>query len=292
VRVERRLVAPPRGGSVEVVLKDELRQLLRELAAATGAVSVAIAHPDHPELSELPGFSSVPARHGGSGLSGLNPAGLSDAELDAPPDLRSHATHSMSVPVGGGAVLRAGFLHAEDPPDPNGRAAALERAARALRACARRWDVGTLPPLAFPESSRSPRGLILSRVRSYLAALVGSLGMDNAVVTLRGRVLASARPLGEMHRAQIPFTVRRVAVEADRRRGGASGPSSHGELVGEDFYALGFWYGGCLLGFFSRPYSGDFVRHRARLVTRELSHLLSLLDEPSHDPVQTAPRPD
>jgi hypothetical protein len=289
------LVAPPRGGGVEVVLKDELRQLLRELAAATGAVSVAIAHPDHPELSELAGFPGSPAR---SGLSGL-PV-LSDAELETSADLRSRATHSMSVPVGGGAVLRAGFLCAEDPPDPNGRAAALERAARALRACARRWDVGTLPPLAFPETSRSPRGLILSRVRSYLAALVGSLGMDNAVVTLRGRLLASAHPLGELHRVQIPFTVRRVAAEADRRRSAGSGPisslpsspSSHGELVGEDFYALGFWYGGCLLGFFSRPYSADFVRHRARLVTRELSHLLSLLDEPTHDPAQTAPRPE
>jgi hypothetical protein len=253
------------------VLKDELRQLLRELAAATGAVSVAIAHPDLADMPELSGFP-----------------GLMDANLEASAELRSSATHSMSVPVGGGAVLRAGFLGAEEPPDPNGRAAALERAARALRACARRWDVGTLPPLAFPESSRSPRGLILSRVHSYLNALTGSLGMDNAVVTLRGRVLASAHPLGELHRAQIPFTVRRVAVEADRRRG----TSSHGELVGEDFYALGFWYGGCLVGFFSRAYSADFVRHRARLVARELSHLLSLLDEPSHDPAQTAPRPD
>jgi len=274
------LVVPAPGGSVEDVLKDELRQLLRELAQATGAVSVAIAHP---ELSELPGLAGGPWR-----------PGRHDAELDISPELRSSATHSMSVPVGGGAVLRAGFLCAEEPPDPNGRAAALERAARALRACARRWDVGTLPPLAFPETSRSPRGLILSRVRSYLTALVGSLGMDNAVVTLRARVLASARPLGEMHRAQIPFTVRRVASEGDRRRGtgSAGSPSSHGELAGEDFYALGFWYGGCLVGFFSRPYSADFVRHRARLVTRELSHLLSLLDEPTHDPAQTAPRPD
>jgi hypothetical protein len=262
------------------VLKDELRQLLREFAAATGAVSVAIAHPDHPELAELPGFSGGPAR-----------PGRHEADAEGSSDLRSSATHNMSVPVGGGAVLRAGFLCAEEPPDPNGRAAALERAARALRACARRWDVGTLPPLAFPETSRSPRGLILSRVRSYLSALVASLGMDNAVVTLRAGVLASARPLEDIQREQIPFTVRRVAAEADRRRG-ARWPSSHGELVGDDFYALGFWYGGCLLGFFSRPYSADFVRHRARLVTRELSHLLSLLDEPTHDPAQSAPPPD
>ena len=243
------------------MLKDELRQLLRELAGATGAVSVAIAHPD---------------------------SATEPMEISVDDDARGGGLHSMAVPVGGGAVLRAGFLCAEEPPDPNGRAAALERTARALRACARRWDVATLPPVAFPDTARSPRSLILARIESYLRALVASLGMDNAVVTLRGRIVASARPLGELHRAQIPFTVRRVAVEADRRRGA----SSHAELAGEDFYALSFWYGGCLVGFFSRPYASDFVRHRTRLVTRELAHLLSLLDEPSHDPVQTSPLPD
>ena len=234
------------------MLKDELRQLLRELATTTGAVSVAIAHPDQPELDAPDGD------------------GVDDA-----------STHNL-------AVLRAGFPCAEDPPDPNGRAAALERTARALRACARRWDVGTLPPVAYPETARSPRALILSRIESYLGALAATLGMENAVVTLRGRLVASAQPLSELHRAQIPFTVRRVAAEADRQRGS----SSHAELGGEDFYALSFWYGGCFVGFFARPYSYDFVRHRTRLVTRELSHLLSLLDEPTHDPVQTAPLPD
>ena len=238
------------------MLKDELRQLLRELAAATGAASVSIAHPE---------------QH-------------SD-EVPAPDD---GVPHHLAIPVGGGAVLRASFLCAEEPPDPNGRAAALERTARALRSAARRWDVATLPPLSFPEPARSPRGLILSRIESYLRALVSTLSMENAVVTLRGRVVASARPLGELHRAQIPFTVRRVAAEAERRRGA----SSHAELAGDDFYALSFWYGGCLIGFFSTPYASDFVRHRTRLVTRELAHLLSMLDEPSHDPVETAPRPD
>ena len=243
------------------MLKDELRQLLRELATTTGAVSVAIAHPDQPELDSLEGGD---------------------------PGADDGSTHNLAVPVGGGAVLRAGFPCAEEPPDPNGRAAALERTARALRACARRWDVGTLPPVAYPETARSPRSLILSRIESYLGALSATLGMENAIVTLRGRLVASAQPLSELHRAQIPFTVRRVAVEADRQRGS----SSHAELGGEDFYALSFWYGGCFVGFFARPYSYDFVRHRTRLVTRELSHLLSLLDEPSHDPVQTAPLPE
>jgi hypothetical protein len=238
------------------VLKDELRQLLRELATATGAASVSIAHADR----------LVHAGHGVDDSSG---------------------SHCIAVPVGGGAVLKADFLYAEEPPDPNGRAAALERTARALRSCARRWDVATLPPVSFPETARSPRRLILARIESYLRALVGTLGMDNAAVTLRGRVVASAGPLGELHREQIPFTVRRVAAEADRRRG-----SSHAELTGEDFYSLSFWYGGCFIGFFSAPFASDFVRHRTRLVTRELAHLLSLLDEPSYDPVESAPRPD
>jgi hypothetical protein len=240
------------------VLKDELRQLLRELAAATGATAVSIAHSEQ-HTDEVP---SAEEPH--------------------------QAPHHLAIPVGGGAVLRASFLVAEEPPDPNGRSAALERTARALRSAARRWDVATLPPVSIPEPASSPRGLILSRIESYLRALVSTLSMDNAAVTLRGRVVATAGPLGEMHRAQIPFTVRRVAAEVDRRRGA----SSHADLAGDDFYALSFWYGGCFIGFFSAPYVSDFVRHRTRLVTRELAHLLSMLDEPSHDPVQTAPRPD
>lgn len=263
-----------------MVLKDELRQLLRELAAATGAAAVSIAHPESPGApGGGPGTPSVASQAGG--------ASALDREAEAEAVAAAGMGETLSVPIGGGSVLRAGFACPEDPPDPNGRAAALERTARALRACARRWDVSTLPPLAFPDSARSPQHAILARIESYLRGLVGSLGMDNAAVTLRGRVVASAEGLTELHREQIPFTVRRVAAEVDRR----GRVSSHAELAGDDFYALSFWYGGCLVGFFSRPYAVDFVRHRARLVTRELAHLLSLLDEPLHDPARTAPRP-
>ena len=55
-------------------------------------MSVAIAHPDQP------------------GLPGT---------FDVDDDAHGADQHSMSVPVGGGAVLRAGFLCPEEPPDPD-----------------------------------------------------------------------------------------------------------------------------------------------------------------------------
>ena len=72
------LVVDGPSGSVGVVLKDELRQLLRELAGATGAVSVAIAHPEPPP----------------------------DEDGNADDEANMQAPHSMSVPVGGGVPLR------------------------------------------------------------------------------------------------------------------------------------------------------------------------------------------
>jgi len=59
-----------------------------------------------------------------------------------------------------------------------------------------------------------------------------------------------------------------------------------------DFYAVSFWFDACLIVFFSGPYSSDFMRHRARRVTRELANLLPELDDPTLDPVQAAPIPD
>ena len=191
---------------------------------------------------------------------------------------------AVNAPLGGGSFLVVG--RGELAAGEFSHGAAVERCARALRACARRWDV-RLPALSSPDSARSPKEALVGRIQVFLEALCRALSMDNAVVMLRDRVVVSAFPLEELERAQLPFTARRVAAEAARQTG-----SSHAELYGDDFYATTFWYGGCLIGFFSRPYALDFVRQRAKQVTRELAHLLSLLDEPDHDPAKSQPPPE
>jgi hypothetical protein len=237
------------------VLKDELRDLLRELCAATSAAAVAIEAAE--EATEGEGAAVQPA------------------------------LVRLTAAVGGGSQLVAWYAGAEVPPDPNGRAAAVERTARAIRACARRWDVTELVPQSFPERGRSGPIRAHERTRAYLTALVTSLGMTAAVVTRRASILVSAGVLGELERERVPFTVRRVQVEADRQRG----KTSHAEMTGDDFYAVSFWYDACLVCFFDAPYSLDFVRYRARQVTRELSQLLAVLDDPDLDPVLIAPPP-
>jgi hypothetical protein len=232
------------------MLHDELRELLRELCAATGAAAAAI----------------VPT--------------------EGEPAPRAAVT--IRTAVGAGSALVAWFDHPEDPPDPNGRAAALERTARALRSCGRRWDADELPELSYPELGRTSPARAHARTLAYLGALVRSLGMKAAVVTRKAKIVASAGDLDELDRERVPFTVRRVQVEVDRQEG----KSSHAELVGEDFFAVSFWYDACLVCFFSGPFALDFVRHRARQVTRELSHLLAMLDDPDLDPIQLAPRPE
>lgn len=232
------------------MLHDELRDLLRELCASTGAAAAAIAPADQPA--------------------------------------EARAAVAVSAPIGGGATLSAWYDLAEEPPDPNGRAAALERTARAIRASCRRWEAGEPPALGFPEQGRTTPQRAHARIVAYLNALVGSLGMTGAVVTRKASIVAMAGALGDLELERVPFTVRRVQVEADRQKG----TSSHAELYGADFYALSFWYDACLVCFFGAPYALDFVRHRARMVTRELSQLLQMTDDPDLDPIQTAPRPE
>ncbi len=192
----------------------------------------------------------------------------------------------MTVPVGGGALLSAQFYR--DPGDRDDeRAAALERTARALRACARRWDVPTLPPLVYPDRGVGGRQRALERVEAYLQALSNTHGMLNAIVTHHGQPIASASALTELQRERLPFMLKRVKAEASRRDG-----SSHAYIAGEDCFAQSFWFDACLIAFFDGPYAVDFVRHRTRLVTRELANLLPMLDDPDRDPAQVAPLPE
>ena len=108
---------------------------------------------------------------------------------------------------------------------------------------------------------------------------------DNALVVLRGRVIAAARPPAALEDARWPFIAKRALAAADKTTG-----SSHAELADPDFFALTFWYGAVLVVYFTGPYAVDFVRHRARRVARELAELLPDL-EPEPPAPATALRP-
>jgi hypothetical protein len=245
------------------VLEDEVRELLRELTRTTGAVSVAVVH-DPP----LPGARARVAPLGNGAFLRL--------ELGAPP------------------VALVGEPAAEPPRlklDPRREAEiaeAMERSARALRACARRWEAERVPACSAKRTTTSAPAheRIRARIHSFLSALVSTQNAVNAVVTLRRQVVASSHAMTDDQSASIAFTIRRVDVEASRKS------SSHAELMGDDFYAVSFWYHACLIIFFSGPYAVDFVRHRARLVTRELAQLLPLLDEPPPSSASLAPIPE
>ena len=166
-------------------------------------------------------------------------------------------------------------------------ALAIEHSARALRSCARRWDLDRVPAIALTRSHAPSPDRVETRIAAFLEALVNMQNAVNVVVARRGQVVASAFEVAEEHLASIPFTHRRLSVEAEK-----SSESSHAELLGDDYYAVSFWYDACLVAFFSAPYAVDFVRHRARMVTRELSHLLPLLDEPPPSGASIAPIPE
>lgn len=237
------------------MFEDELRQLLREFALSSGAQAATI-------LVSEPTAATAAVEPGAADWS------------------------SRKVPLGGGAYLEASF-HGPTR-EPEARAAAMERAARSLRACARRWHASEFPAVRYPQLGGAPRERVLARIHAFLHAFAQSHAMVNAAVVRRGEVVAAAFPMDELQRSRIPFALKRVASEAQRRRG----LSSHAEVVDDDLYAVSFWYGACLLGFFSAAYPVDFVRHRARLVIRELVQLLPELDDSPEDPAQRAPLPE
>jgi hypothetical protein len=218
-------------------LDDELRQILKELCADTGAIAAAVT-------SSTDTRTGVPAR---------------------------------TLPLGGGNFLRIELSTRSKREDVE---ATLERAARAIRAAGRRWETEELPEVAVGVGRGSPVERARERITTYLRALSSIQHGQNALVVYRGHVVGSAQPLDELEAARWPFIARRAAAAAERARG-----SSHADIADPDFYATTFWYGAILIVYFAAPYATDFVRHRARLVARELAKLLPGLEP---DPAEGA----
>jgi hypothetical protein len=253
------------------VIEVEVRELLRELVEATGAVSAAVIHERPRQVGAH--YRLVPL--GNHAFLRL------DLVVQPPP---AELMPDSPTP---GAIAPADKKPGEDRSRDMEVAEAMDRCARALRACARRWDLDHVPACTSGSGTAMPgHARVHAKITSYLQALANTEHAVNAVVTLRRQLVASSYPVTEQQYECIPFTVRRVDVEASRHK------SSHGELIGDDYFALSFWFEACLIVFFAGPYAVDFVRHRARLVTRELAHLLALLDEPPPASTNVAPIPE
>jgi hypothetical protein len=186
--------------------------------------------------------------------------------------------------LGGGAELVV-TVGAGAPPD---LPAAIERAARDLRACVRRHGVERVPTLSLVGRAPKTRAALLARVKDFLGALAAMHGASGAVVLRGAEVIAAAGALGDAHLDRVTFLRKRVDAEAARRRG----RSSHAEVVSDDVYARSFWFDAYLVIFFAQPgWALDFVRHRARAVCRALAVILPHLEAEPPTPANVRPLP-
>ena len=183
-----------------------------------------------------------------------------------------------TLPLGGGARLEVELGAIGRATDDVDRA--LEEAVRDLRALARSSGA---PWPALSVAAGGPLR-VRDRVVAYLAALAEMHGARTALVSVGDRVVAAAREPDERELARLPLLVRRVEADAARRG------SSHGELCDDDVAARSFWHRATLVVFFAGSYPTDFVRHRLRLVARELAELLPELEPPPGAPA-AAQRP-
>ena len=227
------------------MFEDEIRHILRDLLAATGAGSASIVL-----LTE----------------GGELPEGV-------------HASLGNSAHL---VVELSGTARADETEWRVG----LEHSARALRACARRWD-RALPPMCVHAGLGhvTQRDRAMARIVEFLTALANTEHCENTLVYRNGEVVASARAVSELASDRLSFIVRQVDARA------RAADRTHGEFAGDDVFAVSFWYGAYLVAYFGHPYSVDFVRHRARLVTRELADLLPLLELPPDAPATVLPVP-
>lgn len=194
--------------------------------------------------------------------------------------------HSQCAKLGMGCLLCATFHNRESPDAPQSRSEFLERSARALRACIKQDGSAQWPLVRIPNASPDPRRVILARIQQFLRGLVDSSDLYQVALTCRGHLIASGYPLAEIDESRLDLLMRQLDVASDKTIG-----SDHGELVRDDLFAQSFWYGAALFGFANKPYAEDFVRHRCKQVSRELAHLLALLDGAPDTPVKTAPVP-
>jgi hypothetical protein len=185
-----------------------------------------------------------------------------------------------AMPLGGSARLELEFgamIHNDADVD-----IALEQAVRALRAIAR--DVGTaLPAVSVVADATNRPQRIVERIKGYLEALANLHGAENALVVVRGAQVASARPVQALEQSRIELLVRRATANAR-----AAG-TTHAELADPDAFVVTFWHRAALIIYFSGPYATDFVRHRARLVARELTDLLPDLNPDPTTPAVALP---
>lgn len=186
------------------------------------------------------------------------------------PDPEVHGTGGLrTMPLGGGARLELELGPMVRPDDEVD--AALENAVRALRAAAREAQAD-LPAVTVLSGAAPRPARVVDRIQAYLHALAALHGGQNALCTVSGDVVASARPPDALEVARAELLVRRCQAAAR-----ASG-HSHGDLADPDAYVLTFWIGAALVVYFAGPYPTDFVRHRARGVARELAYLLPDLE--------------
>lgn len=188
---------------------------------------------------------------------------------------------ARTLALGGGEFLRV------ELPTRHQRSteveAAFDRVTRQLRAIRRRWEVARLPEIVVAPGALPASDRVAQRIEGYLRALAGIDRATNAMVIRANQLIASARTPDEVESTRWPFLVRRVlATHAPH--------SSHGEVVDPDAYAMSFWYDAALVVLLTEPYALDFVRHRARQVSRELANLLPLL-EPDPDAPAAIRRP-
>jgi hypothetical protein len=188
---------------------------------------------------------------------------------------------SRLLALGGGEHLRVELPEGEPRSELD---AALERAARQLRAIRRRWEVANLPAIGFTkDTAAAPTERVQDRIVKYLQALADIDRATNAFVTRNSKLVASAREPSEAESSRWQFLARRVL--------GVHAPgSSHGEVVDPDAYAMTFWYDAALVVLLAEPYAVDFVRHRCRQVARELCNLLPMLDPDPEAPAAIRPR--